>query len=465
MLTRLRNSPLLPAALALLLRVPFFSWPLISDEGSYAYDVYWWVRGFPLYVNLLGVERPQGLFVSYLVPVVLLGGATWAIRLWGALWIAATNLAVAACARRLLGERYAFPAALLYALYSSMPAIEGFTANAETFLVLPLTLSALALLDGRWFWAGLTAGLAISCKASGGSALFLAAAWLLYTRSGWRSALRLAAGAGIVLAALVAHGVWSAGWPNYLYNMLGVRSGGLFQPYGSPLIAALYGWSSTAVAWLPLVAVLPSLSVLPRRRALFLWLWLGCCLLGMSVSGHWYWHYWIQLMPALCLAGSLGLLMLWSKGRAISRQLAAAVLVIPVVALARFAVLPPLEGDWALYHRPGYQIATAAADYIRAHTEEHGTIYVAFSEADIYHLARRRAAVPYLFYAYVVSLPGAYDEIVASIASRTPAYVLALDRPITTIDPDGRFDAALQANYAPERTFGPAVLYRRRPVP
>ena len=465
MLTRLRTSPLLPATLALLLRAPFFSWPLISDEGSYAYNVYWWVRGSPLYLNLLGVERPQGLFVSYLVPVVLLGGSTWAIRLWGALWIAATTLAVAACARRLLGQRYAFPAALLYALYSSMPAIEGFTANAETFMVLPLTLSALALLSGRWLWAGLAAGLAVSCKASGGSALLLAAAWLIYTRPGWKAASRLALGFGLVLAALVAHGVWSAGWSTYLYNMLGVRSGGLFQPYGSPLIAAMYGWVNTAPAWLPLLALLPSLAHLPRPRTLFLLLWLVTCLLGMSVSGHWYWHYWIQLMPALCLAASPGFLLLWSKGRAASRLLAAAVLIIPAFALARYAILPSLEGDWALYHRPGYQVAEQVADHIRAHTDEHETIYVAFSEADIYYLSRRRASVPYLFYAYVVSLPGAYDQIVDSISSRSPTYVLALDPPITSLDPNGLFETALQANYLPERTFGPAILYRRRSVP
>ena len=54
----------------------------------------------------LGAARQRDLFISYLVPVLLLGGSTWVIRLWGALWIAATTIAVAACARRLLGDGF-----------------------------------------------------------------------------------------------------------------------------------------------------------------------------------------------------------------------------------------------------------------------------------------------------------------------------------------------------------------------
>ena len=61
-------------------------------------------------------------------------------------------------------------------------------------------------------------------------------------------------------------------------------------------------------------------------------------------------------------------------------------------------------------------------------------------------------------------LPHPDPEALAA-ASRTPTYVLALDAPITSLDPEGRFEAALQGNYLPERTFGPATLYRRRQAP
>jgi hypothetical protein len=39
-----------------------------------------------------------------------------------------------------------------------VPYIEGFAANAETLVVLPLTLSAYLLLRRRWLLAGLAAG-------------------------------------------------------------------------------------------------------------------------------------------------------------------------------------------------------------------------------------------------------------------------------------------------------------------
>ena len=167
------------ASLAVLVRVPFFFWPLLSDEGGYAYTAYWWFRGFTLYSDELWFDKPQAIFVVYKLGSLLLGDATWAIRLWGALWAAGTTVSVWLVARRLLDARAAVVAALLYAVFSAHTHIEGFTANAETFMVLPATLSAYFLLRRQPLMAGLMASAAVVLKPSGGSAC-------CWASPGWR---------------------------------------------------------------------------------------------------------------------------------------------------------------------------------------------------------------------------------------------------------------------------------------
>jgi hypothetical protein len=259
------------------------------------------------------------------------------------------------------------------------------------------------------------------------------------------------------------HGAWSAGWRSYLYNVALIRRDFYYVPYGSTLLAGLAGWLSTAPAWLPLVFLLPAGLRMVRRNQFFAAFWLISSLVGMSLSGCWYWHYWIQLMPPLSIAASAGIPALLPRRRALAVTTVTLILAMPLLSIGRIVSQSPQAGSDALYHRLGYRIAQDVSAYIRDHTQDNEAIYVAFSEADIYYLSRRRAAVPYLFYAYVVALPGAYEEIVDTVARRVPTYVLALSQPITSIDPDGRFWQTLEANYRPEKTFETAVLYRRRP--
>lgn len=87
--------PVFVAILAVLVRVPFFDWPLISDEGGYAYTAYWWLHGLTLYSGDLWLDRPQGIFVAYMVPV-LLGGSTWVIRQQTPLYVVALDMPLTA---------------------------------------------------------------------------------------------------------------------------------------------------------------------------------------------------------------------------------------------------------------------------------------------------------------------------------------------------------------------------------
>ena len=353
------------AAIAVLVRAPFFFWPLISDEGGYAYTAYWWFRGLTLYSDELWFDKPQGIFVVYKLGSLLFGDATWAIRLWGALWAAGTTVAVWLVARRLLDRHAAVVAALLYAVFSAHTHIEGFTANAETFMVLPATLSAYFLLRGQPLAAGLMASAAVVLKPSGGSAVLLGVAWLAYLRADRGAWLRfLLAGLSLPLVSVL-HGALTAGPREYLDAVVLQR---INTPRPNPFVAARRVWLVTLPLWAPL-ALLARFGIprLMRRERVFLLLWLASALAGMALGGNWWEHYFIQLMPPLTVAAAPGLVYLW-RSTAVRRWTAIALLLAPVYVAAAFVRPGPELGSWVLFRRDAYLVAEDAAAYIRERT-------------------------------------------------------------------------------------------------
>ena len=456
------------AAIAVLVRAPFFFWPLISDEGGYAYTAYWWFRGLTLYSDELWFDKPQGIFVVYKLGSLLFGDATWAIRLWGALWAAGTTVAVWLVARRLLDRHAAVVAALLYAVFSAHTHIEGFTANAETFMVLPATLSAYFLLRGQPLTAGLMASAAVVLKPSGGSAVLLGVVWFAYLRADRGAWLRfLLAGLSLPLVSVL-HGALTAGPREYLDAVVLQR---INTPRPNPFVAARRVWLATLPLWAPL-ALLARFGIprLMRRERVFLLLWLASALAGMALGGNWWEHYFIQLMPPLTVAAAPGLVYLW-RSTVVRRWTAIALLLAPVYVAAAFVRPGPELGSWVLFRRDAYLVAEDAAAYIRERTAADERIYVSFAEADIYHLARRRSATQYLYGQLFLAFPDAYERTLSGIEAGEPRYVLLVREPPQSVDPDGRFLLALARRYELEREFGgqfeleefePVRLYRRR---
>lgn len=128
------------------------------------------------------------------------------MRLAAAMWNAVTTLAIFLFAIDAGGSRRAATgAAILFAVSSTAPDIEGFTANAELFAVLPLVVSADLAWHRRWFWAGLVGGLAIAIKPSALSILFLVGFWIWTTRGGWRANVSAAAGFAVFIALSLMH--------------------------------------------------------------------------------------------------------------------------------------------------------------------------------------------------------------------------------------------------------------------
>ena len=130
--------------LAVLVRMPFLHVPLIADEGGYAYTTHYGLSGRTLY-HLLWFDRTQGILWVYRVIFQTLGQSVVAIRLFAAIYNAGSALLVYSSVAGLADKRTGLIAASLFALFSVMPHVQGFTANAELFMTLP-ALASLALL-------------------------------------------------------------------------------------------------------------------------------------------------------------------------------------------------------------------------------------------------------------------------------------------------------------------------------
>src|SRR5262245_61545139 len=148
---RPRHAPIALIAAAVLafaaLRVPLLAVPLERDEGEYAYIAQRMLAGEVPYRDAFD-QKPPGVFAAYLLAFGTAGPTVVGIRLFLALWTAATAVALYALVRRLAGDLAAGFALLVFALASSDPSVLGFAANTENWMLLPLVLAAHAVLRG-----------------------------------------------------------------------------------------------------------------------------------------------------------------------------------------------------------------------------------------------------------------------------------------------------------------------------
>ena len=453
------------ALLTVLVRLPFLSWVLTVDEGGYAYGARMWFSGVTLYSDELWFDRPQGIFIAFKIGMWLFGESTEALRLTVALWAAATTAVLVVLTDRMLGWRVAIIAGFVYAVVSTAPAVEGFIANAELFMLLPSTIAVWAIWQRSYLWAGLLVGIAVLLKPSGAALLPLAAIWLIQDRESFRCWIRFGLGTGVFPLLAISHGIWSVGLYGYLYPTVLFRLGAGSNP--SPWIHLLAGWWFTAVIWLPLVVLaIPAWrSLRGRRERRFLGIWLATAVMGIALGGNWFVHYFLQLLPPLTILAAASVAHLADQSRWSHRTAVPIAVSLAGVAVAAL-IIPwtgagPTAGADRLFDNPGYRVNSAIATYVRETTAEDETIYVAVAHADIVYLSKRQTASPFLYAQQIFESDDAFDSVVEMLNAREPTIVIAIEAQLDVVDPEGRIRTAIASGYEFERSFGELDLYRR----
>ena len=419
------------AAASVVLRIPLLDVPMINDEGGYAYVARFWSPDYQLYRDI-PFYRPQAIFYLYRAILATLGDDVVAFRLFAGIWNAATVVCVGLLGRAAYTSRAGLAAAGVFAVFSAGPSMEGFTANAEIFAQLPIVVSALMAWHRKWLWAGLAAAAAVLLKPSGVSAYLLAVGWAFATGASIPGALRVSVPFGLGLLPSVLHGAW-IGWEHYWENLATHRT----QYADAESLALGTQWARlssavgrTVASWgVPGALALVGLARRWGRPELFAMLWIGTSAVGMAMGGFWFEHYFIQLMPPLALLAGAGL-------RSWPRDRSGLLLSVPVVlALGAFSkdvrlwVADPVEVSWALYAKPGYTVQREVVEHLESATSEDDRIFVAFSQAEIYYLARRKASWPYMWLADFEYSQEIFDGAVASIREREPALVVVFQPP------------------------------------
>jgi hypothetical protein len=484
-------------------RVPFFTIPMIHDEGGYAYAARGWLDGTGQLYDDLWISRPQGIFALYGLVFETLGTGVLALRftawVFGALTVYATWLV----GRRWTSPRVANSAAVLSAILVSWPNFEGFTANAEIFMGVPAAFAAFWLLrmsQERWsapqlFAVGVLSGLATVLKPSGVVMLFTAWAfiWLVddasraerLKRGGW-----VLLGMSLVGAITFIHG-YMLGWDDFFYATVTyrltlqssatvtvtghLRSIGSLTYTSAPLVGFfLMIWAFRAR--LPLRSVFGA-SLDAARRAtrpmdangaggLLLATWTIGAVLGIAMGGDWWSHYMIQVVPPLALWIAWNFDGIYHAMRHWRRALLVTMMTI-LVFLPFGVIVDGTDGMLdTLYGHPGYPAQDKVAAYIRERTEPGDTIYVAFDQAAIYYLSDRKPAYRHLYDQELRALPESYADIIGILSGPDrPLYIVTTLHPGPFPDDSRAFWREVGRFYDLETTIDGVPIYRAKDAP
>lgn len=443
--------------LSVIIRVPFLSQPIGPDEGSYAYVAQNWTGTYQLYRDI-PFNRTPAVFLIYKVVLALIGTDVSSIRLGGAIYNVASLIALFYLTQSMFSRRAAWISTLAYAVASAAPHVEGFTANGEMFMTLPLILSAYWTWKEQWGWAGWAAGMAFVVKPSGLAGLMVALAWLVVVRASWRDVLRVLIGFSVGPLAVAAYG-YAIGW-HYFWTYF-VKQSMLTNsflnrafPYQVGSLAAL--GIRTASAWM-ILGVLAAVALLqwPGRSRSFGLLWIISAGVGIWMGGGPWRHYFFQMVPPLALLSGPGLLALPRVPR---RWFWKAMLVLGFVTFIIWELpvwfLAPQEASWKIYKSPPLQLAPQVAAYVASRTSENDTIYVAFTQAQIYYLAQRRAQPVQMFWYEVNHSAKIFAQIEQAIRRREPAVIIWVQPPPVQRATFEAFEQLVQQGYVESRRFG-----------
>jgi MFS family permease len=425
------------------LRLPaFFVDVFNSDETFLATQAQVINEGGRLYEDATDRKPPLVPYLYAATFSVLGTTALWSVRVIAMLAVALTALLLALEARRRYGERAAWLAGLLFVLASvAFAPQDGQAANFEVFMLPAMTAAILLSARGRGKSAGVAVAVATMAKQTGAATL-LPVLYLLWRARGKRGVTDAAIGFSIpvaIVALLVGPGellFWTL-LGNGSYFGLGSASAyvlGLF----AVMTLAFIG-SNLAIVWsLPLAwrdRKLPSLARADGAEEdtqfagpdTDLWIWLASAALSVAVGFRFFGHYYLQLVPPLCLL---------SAGALVNRRaaLVKATVAFAVVAAVTFSLLGFWVKPWG--DHPKYEMVS---EYLDTHTSASDKIFVWGHMPEIYWASDRRPASRFITSGFPIGdwgsrpegdeasnvpTPGAFELMMEDLRTRAPRYIL-----------------------------------------
>jgi len=493
---------LLTALLAVFILAGLVSLPLpfTRDQGIYAYNAWMWLADNVPYRDTFGHKGPL-LYALYAVALDISGGAAWGVNLAD---LAARALTVILCfclANSVAGRRTGLYAAALAAL----PLFGVFNScwwngQAETFMMPLLAASAWAVASlperagaaGKRgvfmiFAAGFLAAQAVALKLNA----FVHAGFLLvwvagagdYRRRGM-AALTAGLAAGLLPWALyfAAKGALYEAWEFLvLFNSYHAQAG--FEGAGLSRVALFMKRAWTVFGLIPVLMafmLLPGKGERGREGASFAAAWVLAALVQTSVQTTFFLYHYLALVPAVAVAGGMGLSRLHElRLKRLPRAGAAAALAILLLLFAGHL------RSWALIHRSyrtfdhlsgeitlaefyarfsdedregkgdfNLLASAAAAHYIRQRVPRGRTALVFGYEPLVNYLSARPAPVRFQIDYPLTFRPLSKsaalrremwrEQFMSELKASPPALVALVDNDINAIEPETSLDQAME---------------------
>ena len=345
-----------------------------------------------------GVDnKPPGILWVYAATFQVSGTYQMtAIHFVGLSVLAATCVLVFMIGRDLGGVRCGFLSALFYGVLTAAGNPRLLASNTELFMMLPLTASVLLMLRRRWGWSGVLLVAAGTFRQVAAVNVVLALAgifWLEPAGNRWRAALWFAGGVGAALVAGALVLLWTGSLPGFWRWTMGSLYG-----YASTNWIPAFVWMRARDSLLPFLATTAVLWIAAIAFAIRVWrqgdvpaphpehiptsgevtaadkvlvVWLVVAMVGSVAAGHLSWHYFIQAMGPLALAGAR--FFDTFTVRRLSKVAAALGIAVPAVAWWAFDLgADPLTYDFS----PPVPQHQAVAAYIHDHTAASERVFV-----------------------------------------------------------------------------------------
>jgi len=446
-------------AVYVLLRANLLDIPLDRDEGNFGYTGQVILDGGIPYRDVYDHKPPVTSYL-YAIALLFVPPTPAGIHIFLHVYTFLTLIGVF-----LLGAIYADDyetglwSALIFAVFSSLPSIQGFTASSEMFMLLPTVLSLLCAVlalrkDGipLLLLSGVLAAVACWTKQSG---IFMSTFIALYVGVSYLG--RCLRGRQPYRRLVAALSVWVAGFVgvSLLITLYYVHKGVLDEFIYWTFIHGYY-YSKAVSPKLSLVGVRLA-EVFRGNWALEILIlvflayglyekkasaWFALILLAFSVAstipGYAYPHYFAQLAPAAAVAGGLAVAFMAEKTKQRCHQ--GTFILIAALLLAGLPV--STQADY-YFNRSGNAFAhqyfgenpfpesLKIADYIAKKSDKDATVFIAGSEPQILLYSRRKSATAYVMvYPLMWSFPRymefqqrAWNQIKTSV----PEFIVFVD--------------------------------------
>ena len=464
----------LPVALLLLailfvviVRIRLLATPLERDEGEFAYAGQLILQGIPPYKLFYNVKLP-GIYAAYAALMFLFGQSASGIHFGLLLVNVACILMLYRLARRFLDAPGAIAAAASYAFLSTSPVVLGTAAHATHFVVAAALAGLLLLLRGEdsgkpvlFFYSGLLLGIACLMKQPG--AMFGLFGFCLLVARGAREggqrrmhcrrialySAGLAAPLALTAAILWQAGVFKRFW---FWTVVYARIHAAVIPWsvGRLNLAAFFQslpFPADGLFWIAAVAGMASLALVkgePRKK---FWMagFLVFPVVAVCLSNFFFAHYFVMLLPALCLFAGQAVSAAMQRARVRKPDSAwvalPAGLFILMWMLAVFhhrAIFFALSPDQVCEENyPGHPFVECMqiGRHLREHSPPGARIAVLGSEPEILFEARRHSATGYIYmFDLFAPQPHAGEmqrEMIAQIEDARPEYLVFVSTPVS----------------------------------